>query len=272
MSYDQRTQSQYEYIDLIVAFEGLITNQRLREKFGVSNVQSSRIIAAYREAFPQNLEFIKGEGRGRYKPSVRFKPGASSLSIDRYFQISAKSNVQVAVEDTRQDFTKVEPKTFRMVHAAISNQNALKINYRSMNNPKGLERIIHPLAFVFAGRRWHVRAYDEASSEHRDFNLARIGSIQLNKKNIAAPVDSDWDELVELQLRPHPNLTQDQESLIRDELFDGAAGRNIKTRKALINYVLRELEVAHDLVNQKPPEYQIYLYKVENLKKPQEHP
>ncbi len=240
----------------------MITNARLREQFGVSNVQASRILASYRLAFPQNLEIIRGESRGRYGPSTRFKPGAAGLSVDRYFQIALKSNIPISFEDTRYDFTNVDPKTFRMIHSAISNENALEIKYRSMNNPNGLERIIHPLAFAFAGRRWHVRAFDETTSEHRDFNLARIDSVKSVNTNIIPPADKDWNEIVELQLRPHPDLSPDQKQLIRDELFSGASGRNVSTRKALIKYVLRELEVAEDPLKQQPPEYQIYLYRL----------
>lgn len=259
-SEDRRTLSQYEFIEHMVAFEGMITNARLREQFGVSNVQASRILASYRLAFPQNLEIIRGESRGRYGPSNRFNPGAAELSVDRYFKMTSKSSVSIAVEDTRYDFTNVDPKIFRMIHSAISSKNALEIKYRSMNNPNGLERIIHPLAFAFAGRRWHTRAFDESTSEHRDFNLARIDSIKLAKANKTPPADKDWDELVELQLRPHPELSPDQKQLIRDELFNGTSGRNISTRKALIKYVLRELEVAENPLKQRPPEFQIYLF------------
>lgn len=258
----QRTLAQYEFIDLIVAFEGLITNQHLRKQFNVSSVQASRILASYRQAFPENLEIITGDGRGRYGPGTNFKPGSAILSVDRYFKITSKTSVHVAVEDTRHDFTKVEPELFRLIYLAINNKDALEIKYRSMKNPEGLERTIHPLAFVFAGRRWHVRAFDEATLEHRDFNLGRIAEIQSIAKNISTPVDSDWNQQVELQLRPHPDLTPAQEQLIRDELFEGAAGRNVRTRKALVIYVLRELEVAENPLKQRPPEYQIHLYKI----------
>ena len=64
-------------------------------------------------------------------------------------------------------------------------------------------------------------------------------------------------------MRAHPLLNPEQEQLIRDELFKGAAGRRVTTRRALIKYVLRELEVAEDPEKQRPPNYQLYLYRVE---------
>lgn len=251
---------------MLLAYEGEITNQRLREEFGVTSVQASRILASYREEFPYNTQTIKGQGRGRYVPTARFKPGIASLSIDTYFR-SVKDRVShVKVEDTQIDFTNVDPALFRVVHLAMNQCSAARIIYRSMNHPDGIERVVHPHAFVFAGRRWHVRGFDEHSGQHRDFNLARITDAQSAVKNIDTPVDVDWEEQVQLELRPHPSLTEGQERLIRDELFKGAIGRRITTRRALVRYVLRDLEVAEDPEVQLPPEFQIYLFRAESLR------
>jgi predicted DNA-binding transcriptional regulator YafY len=260
---DKRTFQQFELIELVLAYEGLITNQRLREKFGISSVQASRVLASYRTAYPRNITLLTGEGRGRYAPTARFVPAVTTLSIDRYFQVANQTSKHIQMEDVRQDFTQVDPQQFRILHSAVSTESAVQILYRSMKHPEGLTRVIHPLAFVFAGRRWHVRAFDVMSSEHRDFNLARIQQVNVAQKNIQTPVDTDWEELVHLQLRPHPKLTPAQEQLIRDELFNGAAGRRVTTRRALIPYMLRELEVAENPEIQQPPDYQLYLYREE---------
>ncbi|MCO7021583.1 hypothetical protein, partial [Vibrio paracholerae] len=75
-----------------------------------------------------------------------------------------------------------------------------------------------------------------------------------------APSDTSWEKIVSLEIRAHPSLSTTQEKLIRDELFNGAIGRRVTTRHALVPYVLRELEVAEDPEVQQPPEYQVYLY------------
>ena len=260
---DKRTYNQFEFIELVLAYEGLVTNQRLREKFGISSVQASRILASYRKAHPRNILPLTGEGRGRYAPTPRFAPAVTTLSIDQYFNAVASASDHVQIEDVRQDFTYVDPQQFRTIHSAVSTGSATQIIYRSMNHPEGLERVIHPRAFVFAGRRWHVRAFDEATREHRDFNLARIRQADSAQKSIETPADSEWEEYVHLHLRPHPLLNPAQEQLIRDELFKGAAGRQVTTRRALITYVLRDLEVAENPDVQRPPDYQLYLYRIE---------
>ncbi len=261
MTKDKHILRQYEFIELILAYEGILTNYRLQSRFGIATVQASRILAKYRDAYPQNMVQLHGEGRGRYAPSSRFIAEVANLSLDNYFKAATVTGDYVETEDTRCDFTYIDPKKFRSIFLALSQSGAIKILYRSMNNPEGLERVIHPLAFAFAGRRWHVRAYDEKTEEHRDFNLARIWGVSEEHKIIDTPVDKDWEEKVELQIRAHPSLTTAQAQLVRDELFNGAAGRAITTRRALIHYVLRELEVAENPDEQHPPEYQLYLYK-----------
>nr|WP_154224728.1 hypothetical protein [Marinicella rhabdoformis] len=100
------------------------------------------------------------------------------------------------------------------------------------------------------------------TSEYRDFNLARIKSIKPASKALDIPKDLEWDTHVNLIIKPHPMLTPDQEILVRDELFKGAAFRSMKTRKALIGYLLRELEVAENPEKQTPPEYQLHLHSI----------
>ncbi len=260
---DKRTLQQYEFIELVLAYEGLITNKRLQTQYDISGVQASRILASYRKAHPQNIMQLQGEGRGRYAPTARFSPEVAKLSLDIYYHNVAANSNFMQMEDLRQDFTHIDPKKFRPIFSAITTSLAIKILYRSMNHPEGLERIIHPRAFAFAGRRWHLRAYDELNDEHRDFNLARIWEVETVQKNVDTPKDLDWEDYVHLQIRPHPLLTPGQEQLIRDELFKGATGRTVTIRRALVNYVLRELEVANNPDEQRPPEYQLYLYRRE---------
>lgn len=266
MPLDSRTRLQFEFIEMLLAYEGEITNQRLREKFGVTSVQASRVLASYRETFPLNARALKGQGRGRYVPTPRFKPEIANLSIEAYFRSVKDQVAHVKVEETQRDFTNVDPALFRIIHSAMDQSTASRVIYRSMNNPDGIERIIHPLAFVFAGRRWHVRGFDELTEQHRDFNLARILRAESAHKAVETPTDIGWEEKVQLELRPHPSLTEGQKKLIRDELFNGAIGRRITTRRALIRYILRDLEVAENPEAQHPPEFQIHLFRTVSLR------
>lgn len=264
---DNRKRQQYEFIELVLAYEGLITNQRVRERFCVSNVHASRLIAGYREQFPKNTEILSGEGRGKYAVTPRFAPQVAKLSIANYFKLAASSGVHIETESVQYDLTNITPEKFRTIHSAILQKKALKLVYRSMSTPLGAERVIHPKALVFAGRRWHVRAFDELNQEYRDFNLARMESLFAIDTELSLPLDETWTNYVKLHLVAHPGLSKEQGELIRDELFEGAISRIVTVREALMNYVLRELEVSTDADTQTPPEYQVFLKRVEKIER-----
>lgn len=256
-----RLASQFEFIDLVLSYEGVLTNQRLREQFGIANVQASRVLSAYRDANPHNLVRLEGNGRGRYGPGMKFRPSSDGQTINRYFEVVEDPGTPI--ESVRFDFTQIDPLKFRAIHQAVTSAGCVRVVYRSMNHPNGRERTLHPHAFVWAGRRWHVRAFDEATSEHRDFNLSRIAEVEPFATTASPPPDAEWEQHVQLLLVPHPALSADQQRLIRDELFGGAAGRYVLTRRALMQYVLNDLEVAEDPESQMPPRHQIYLQRVE---------
>jgi len=260
---DKRKLLQFEFIEFILAYEGIITNSRLREQFDVATVQASRVLAAYRQTFPRNIDVASGEGRGRYCITSRFSAEIAKLHIDRYFELVGRSHEGVPKEVVRYDFTNIAPEKFRVLNFAITSKSAICLNYRSMNHPDGKLRVIHPTAFVSAGRRWHIRAFDESTNSYRDFNLSRIAELKPSDKSIETPDDTEWNTQVNLLLKPHPMLTPAQSKLIRDELFEGVSSRIIKTRKALMHYVIRELEVATEPEHQLPPNFQIYLHRVE---------
>ena len=257
---DHRTKRQFEFIELVAAFEGVITSRRLREHFDITMIQSSRVIANYREIAPHNLELSKGEGRGRYRPTNRFKPEFSNLVLDQYFTHCNIQNSGITIDDSRQNFTEVDFRLFNRIHQSMRDRGSIKVFYRSMNNPKGLERVLHPLAFAFAGKRWHLRAYDERTESHRDFNLARLNSVEFASKSAETPEDTQWNTIVQIRIHAHPDHSQDQQQLIRDEFFNGAMMRSIHTRDALKHYIIRELEVAVDLETEKPPAFQLALF------------
>lgn len=248
----------FEFIDLILLYEGGITSSRLREYLDVSNVQASRVIAAYSDAFPRNIEVDKGGGRGRYRIGKHFKSGSSDSNIWSYLKLSSNDGA-IKVINPVFDLTAVKAEDFRAISTSIRKQVGLRCLYKSMNNPKGVERLLFPHALTFVGRRWRVRAFDSEHAEFRDFNLGRLDRIELTDVSSEQEVlhDKDWGREISLQLIAHPQLSPEQQRLIRCEFFDGASARSIKCRAPLLKYIIRELEVAVDQLKQKPPEFQI---------------
>lgn len=81
---------------------------------------------------------VKGEGRDCYMPTSRFLPAIATLSIVRYFRAIANTNVNIEMEEIRQDFTHVDPMHFSILHSAVSTKSTGRITYHSMNNPEVL--------------------------------------------------------------------------------------------------------------------------------------
>lgn len=259
-----QTAEQFRYITLMLAFEGAVTNRDLRKHFGVSQVQGSRIIRRYQDEHPGFME--RGSGRGEYAPGPHFRCDPAEHPIGSYFQLRWSNEPDAWVYKPDLDFTKTNTEIAQALVRATQRRCAVDVVYRSMNHPTGRARRLFPHAFAYAGRRWHMRALDHELGEFRDFNIARVINAEL-LPDVEAPdsVDEDWAHWVEVTIRAHPDLNWDQVRMIRDEYFGGTAGRKLRIRKAMIRYVLRELEVAEDPKSQTPPEYHLALGSQERI-------
>lgn len=249
-----QTAEQFRYIELMLLYEGVLTNECLRERFNVTQVQASRIIKKYRDENPGCMEHLAG--RGSYRIGNKLSNVESTPPVGDYFSEKGISIEKSRVAIVQNDLTRINPAVIRKIVQANIKNCGVRVTYCSMNQPLGNERLIFPHAFAFAGSRWHVRAFDTMKNEHRDFNLGRIEAAIL-EPNHSAPqvIDDEWGAMVELTIQPHPKLTLDQQQMIRREYFDGTSGRLVTVRKALEMYTVRHLEVATDMQTQLPPEF-----------------
>lgn len=252
---------QFRFIELHLAFEGGVTNRQIREHFGVSQVQASRIIRRFRDTRPGQMEPLAG--RGSYQRGPRFRWNEGAGAIGSYLATWQGGDKNAMVYRPNLDFTRVDPKIARPIVQSVLRGCGVDVLYRSMTHPDGQRRRLFPHAFAFAGRRWHMRALAEDVGEFRDFNIARVAEADLTDtvRPVAAQ-DVEWMTWVDMHIHAHPDLSWEQSKVIRDEFFAGTSGRIVRTRQAMQNYVLRELEVASDPASQKPPEYQLALYSV----------
>jgi len=123
----------------------------------------------------------------------------------------------------------------------------IQMTYQSMNQPVPSERTISPHAIAFDGSRWHIRAYCHQREDYRDFVFARILEITLGESSPIDPAtDSVWQREIEAVIEPHPALLPAHRRAV--ELDYGMTnGRLVlKTREALLLYVLRHLALLHE--------------------------
>jgi hypothetical protein len=268
MKTPRTTLERFRLIEAVSKWEGGMSNSRLRELTGLHTVQVSRLIAAYVQAYPNRLEHDLSAKRYWWRGSE-----SVGSSLDEYLDLVVGLDRQGRaaapfVHDVRIDFTDLAPSIFAVLNDACSTSKAVQIEYRSMTNPHGLERVIEPHALVHIGRRWHVRAWCQLRERFSDFNLGRICSA----RHISQPCqrsssdDDGWTTTAKVAIAPHRKLSPGQAEVVRAELLGGMNGRVIEVRSCLAAYVIQELRAATNPDIQAPPDYQIEVENVEDLK------
>lgn len=255
-------------IDLLLRWEGSVSNARLRELYQLHFTHASRLISAYRQAHPEAI--IEDRARKRFLPRTPDAPAPmGSGGLTDYVQLlhrtgAAPANLVLLHSGTAE----IEPRIFAPVQQAIRFQTGLEIEYRSMSNPGPHWRQVFPHACVQTQGRWHMRAYCQESGEHRDFVLGRISSALPKDTACPAPAENDraWNKQLELTIEPHAALPRAQREVIRFEKFREARSMVRTVRAALATYVLHELRVAVDAAKQTPPDYLLMLRNPQSYK------
>jgi hypothetical protein len=266
----------YRYIEIIALWEGRLTTNHIQGNFGVQRQQASKTINEYKKIAPDNLVYdqkLKG-----YTTGPDFKPRFMNGVVGEYLNLLNSQNLiegsleKMTVATTNTYVLQlpnrlVKPKIVRQLVRACERGQRLEIQYASMSTPKGEERVIAPHTLVNSGFRWHVRAYCEKSRDYRDFILDRILEVtdELGDRLEPAEHDTSWFETIDLQLIPNPELSEDQQELIRNEHCYGKDRRTITTKKATAHYLLQLLQVPTHR-NRPAKEHPLILENLDQLK------
>lgn len=257
-------------LELLLRWEGRIGNARLRELFLLSSIRASQWIRELRETQPKWSQWNRIDRSFDATPAFYREQFSETGSLAQYLSIVGQPNALQATDQhvivaAFPDISTPDPKVFAPLVSAARLGRSVEIAYRSMRDPKPHQRIISPHSIVRAGRRWHVRAYSESNKQFRDYALGRIVNAKL--LDLAADFsmkdDKDWMTEVPVRLIAHPNLTSEQESLIRFEYFKDTAARVTTCRGPLVHYFIQDMRAAVDIKTQRPPDYQLA---VENIK------
>lgn len=260
-------ESRFAIIESLLLWEGQISNERVRDVFGIQKVQASRVLSEYVSYNPEHID--SKTKRSPYRANFQISPKHSSGSIEEYLLATkAINNSDNLILDARYDLTTPSVEVISHISQAIRNKFGLRINYLSMTNPKGLERVIYPHTIVRAGRRWHVRAWCSEKLEYRDFVVGRIKSASIVSSTSLSqiPIDVDWNRKVDLIVGAHPKLSDGQVEVIRYEFFNGAISRKLAIRSCLLQYVIQDIRASIDYEKELPPEYQIAVLNLSDIK------
>lgn len=268
-------------LEAILLWEGRLNNSRLREIFDLKGVRASQWIREFRDLHPDWLKW-DNLTKSYHATELAFSAGAGSgsgdqdvsASLTQYLALVGLPNVPVGQSQYRgvwaayPDLSAPSPRIYSAISEAIRLRRALEISYMSMRQPEPHMRVISPHSLVQAGRRWHVRAFSSEHQQFRDYALGRIVSARLLDRDSERQEIDDvaWMANVQVRLIAHPDLTAEQETVIRFEYFNKTAARTDTCRGALVNYYLQDVRAATDTAKQKPPEYQLAVSNIEEVR------
>jgi hypothetical protein len=261
------------YIDFSLMFKGSIYRQDLINRFQVGLSAGSRDFKIYKQLAPDNLKYDTKEKR--YFQTEHFAAlfdhdavrTLVKLANDISDGFDAVGDVHFPVESPSYLNIPDINIVARLVQATLSNK-AVSIIYTSLSSGSNAREIV-PHSIVDNGLRWHVRAYDRKSNSFRDFVLTRISKVTLKdipETNEMGVADKDWQQLVPLQLVPHPKNIKHPTAIELDYAMENSQ-RIIKVRKAMAGYLLRRWNVDCSLdARLKGSECQLWLKNRDSLK------
>jgi hypothetical protein len=280
---NENKHSQLHQMALLLRWEGRLNNARLREVFGLnSSVRASVLIREFREVNPTWL--VLDSKTKNYYPTPEFmrllhkdklnrRSNAAELAhylvlagIPYATPIGAETSLVWAAYP---DLAAPGPAIYSVMQTAAREQRVVTISYRSMKNPAPHQRTVSPHSLIRAGRRWHVRAYCDEVSGYRDFALGRIVSAKIisdRRAEFTADADTAWMTPVKISLVAHPALPVEQAEVIRFEFMNGTAALVETCRAALIQYFIQDVRAATNVETQLPPDYQLAVQNVAEIK------
>lgn len=249
------TRERLEYLEWRLFWEGRFNKSDLMKQFGTSKPQASVDLRKYREFGDDNLRY--DATRKRFIAVKGMKPKVLKVSPTRLLlQLRALSDGVIDREDvwfkTLPDVavmpnlrTNVGASVLRRTLRAIRRQRSMRVLYRSLNGTA--EREIAPHALAYDGHRWHARAWCFENEEFRDFVLTRIEKTRKTRScDIDPAADEEWNNTIELKLRPNPDLTDEQRVAVEKDYGMSAGVRTLEVRRALAFYLVQNLDLDID--------------------------
>lgn len=275
--------AQFHLMEVVALWEGRLTSNHLQNAFSIGRSKASKIMNSYVQLTKNNL--IQCTQQKGYIPSDTFTPKYSLGEVHEYLTLlhsGSLLNTQVygltagdAPIDIVQPLTRpVSPNVVRVILTAIRDRKRIIVNYRSLDNPEGTERMIAPHSLVFADGRWHIRAFCENSRKFKDFVLHRFATEpeiddHLDQIEQASPKnDHEWNTELEMVVIPNPALSPEQQQLVADDYDMGPNNYlKIRVKASLLKYMMVSLHIVDEEQTQsKPNAHQLSLANREVLK------
>ncbi|MEI6894446.1 MAG: WYL domain-containing protein [Colwellia sp.] len=257
----------YRFIEQVVGWEGEINATHLSKKFSLTRQAASEILKQYRKHAPHYLQY--NSSSKAFLPTQAFNDYFSQsdylCQFYNYLNTVLNKKSDLWIVDTgfcyevEAPLRNINPIQVRPILKAIREKLAIDIGYISLSSPNYLDRIIQPHALIFDGLRWHVRAYCNKNQAFRDFTLSRFKgeAISEGKATVFREDDQAWNTFVDVIIEADPRFTKEQKTIIEQDFQMKNGTKIIKSRAALVNYLLRRLRI--DSFKNSPEQQQIVL-------------
>lgn len=245
----------------LLRWNGHLRNEMVRDLFGVKIVQASRLLADF--AAENEASIYTDRSRRRYLVADEAAVLKNAGDISELLAIYRTAGAEMPewFIDAGLDFSPPSPRMMGIFSDACESGGAVEIEYRSMSGSGIEKRVILPSAIIRLSQRWHIRAWCTSRLGYRDFNFGRIYNAKASKIPVSQdrPEDVEWDTLVDISVRAHSSLREEDSDVVRAEYFNKTMEYRFQARGALVKYLLQEARIAVDLKNQKPPEFLLML-------------
>lgn len=248
-----------EFIEFRLFWEGGVNRSDIIDMFGVSVPQASKDLSLYQERAPGNADYDKSAKR--YVASRQFAPRFTTPDPDAYLS-RLRSLAEGLSQPVESWIAHIPPSDIALtprraidtgvlqaILSAVRERQSIEILYQSMNRdrPDPTWRRITPHAFGYDGFRWHARAYCHIDSKFKDFLLPRALEARAPAEAGASGAnDWCWQEFVEVEIAPHPDLTPSQKTVVAKDYGMNRGKAVLPVRYAMLFYVLKRLGLMGD--------------------------
>jgi predicted DNA-binding transcriptional regulator YafY len=246
----QNQREKLTFIDFCANYLGSIGRSEVMKRFGISDVSASKCLSEYAELAPKNLKYDfktkTHQATKHFKPMFNFDVTQVLKALSTGFGDTLEQLPTPFIEsESAIALNKPKSEIVAQVTRAIHLKKVVDLSYRSLSSGE-TERKVAPLAIINSGLRWHVRAFDRKTNEFRDFVFTRMLNAkptdEAHKLNESLEQDDSWNQMITLELTPHPGNIAEKESIEMDYgMIDGNV--DITLRKAVAGYVLRHWNV-----------------------------
>lgn len=228
------------FLDRCFTWRGVARRRDLTDQFGISSAQAANDFRTYLSLIAENAPeydpHLKAYVAARDQQPIR---PSSMLDIFGVLDTASEDELPAALPRAQRW---LDPNVATALHAAISNQQRIRIAYTSISSGETAPQWVAPTRFTFDGESIHFRAYSYKRSEYRNFHPARIepeDEYQTGELEEPLPFDSQWHTLRVIWLRPSALLSPAQAAVVRREYGFSDDLLKVKVRQALEFYMDR---------------------------------